>query len=58
MSNVDESRKSEKASELDVEDEMKSSRKQPHSDNDDCSLEKLGRLVSGNCLTDNCVCMM
>jgi len=51
--NVDESRIGEKAGEFDVEDKEKVSKKQLQSDSDDCSLEKLGKLVSNNLLTDN-----
>jgi len=37
---------SEKPSESDAEDDKKVTSKEQHSDNDDCSLEKLGRMVS------------
>jgi len=36
----------EKSGESDAEDEERTSKKQQHSDNDECSLEKLGKLVS------------
>ena len=38
--------------EFEGEDKEKASKKQPQSDSDDCSLEKLGKLVSNNSLTD------
>ena len=46
----------EKSAELDVESESEASdKKQQQPDSDDCSLEKLGKLVSGssNSVTDD-----
>jgi len=48
VSDLGESQNREKSGELDAEDEEKASKKQPYSDIDDCSLEKLGKLVRSN----------
>ena len=51
--NAGELRIGEKAGEFDIQDKEKTSKKQLQSDSDDCSLEKLGKLVSDNSLIDD-----